>query len=48
MGRGGERASEIATKWATILPWREMGDSLTNSRPRPPRSLLISHDTGIP
>ncbi len=35
---GGERASEIATKWATILARREMGDSL----------ILISQDTGIP
>ena len=35
---GGERAIEIATKWATILARREMGDSL----------ILISQDTGIP
>ena len=25
---GGQRASEIASKWATILARREMGDSL--------------------
>ncbi len=36
--QGGERASDIATKWATILARREMGDSLTS----------ISEDTGIP
>jgi CRISPR-associated endoribonuclease Cas6 len=36
--QGGERASDIATKWATILARREMGDSL----------VLISEDTGIP
>jgi CRISPR-associated endoribonuclease Cas6 len=35
---GGERASEIATKWATILARREMGDSL----------ISISQDTAIP
>jgi CRISPR-associated endoribonuclease Cas6 len=36
--QGGERASDIASKWATILARREMGDSLT----------AISQDTGIP
>ncbi|MBO3457351.1 CRISPR-associated endoribonuclease Cas6 [Aetokthonos hydrillicola Thurmond2011] len=35
---GGERASEIAMKWATILARREMGDSL----------ISISQDTAIP
>jgi CRISPR-associated endoribonuclease Cas6 len=36
--QGGERASEIAIKWGTILARREMGDSL----------MQISTDTGIP
>jgi CRISPR-associated endoribonuclease Cas6 len=36
--QGGERAIDIATKWATILARREMGDSLT----------VISQDMGIP
>ncbi|MDJ0799736.1 MAG: CRISPR-associated endoribonuclease Cas6 [Calothrix sp. MO_167.B12] len=36
--QGGQRASEIAVKWATILARREMGDSLR----------VISTDTGIP
>lgn len=35
---GGERASDIAIKWATILARREMGDSLTS----------ISQDMGVP
>ncbi len=35
---GGDRANEIASKWATILGRREMGESLQ----------VIAEDLGIP